>query len=320
MMKNVGRALFTGALGLAWGLTTGAVAAPETDSELGLQLMAAARCGARSEVIRLVESGAPVDFKDASRETSDESRPGGTALIYAAFQGDLELTKWLLDHKANPNAVDDDGETPLSSAIRSGEIDIVSALLAHGSDLKLAGSHHKSQQYPLILIAARGDHSDILDLLLKRGANINEIGWVRQSNTPTTPLAQASANAGPFMVKHLLDLGADPNLEPKAKGGEGATPLTAAVAAKKPRNLELLLSRGADPNRPGYDFMLGSRSLPLVVAVSERNLDEIQQILNAHPSTDAIREALTRAKNNWNGVQPEDAVIIELLEKAVSKR
>lgn len=291
---------------------------PQVNTGLGPKLSDASRRGVRSEVMRLIEAGAPIDFRDQSSDMSDENRRGGTALIYAAFHGDLDLVKWLLDHRADPNATDESGETPLSSAVRSGELDIVSLLLARGS--KVENDHRqKMSSYPLILIAARGDQGAILDILRQYGADVNRIGMVRESGRPTTPLAQASENAGPTMVKQLLDAGADPNLEPKDKDIAGSTPLTAAVGAKKPRNVALLLSRGANPNQLGYNFDLGTRSFPLVVAVSVRDLDEIRQLLKAKPTARAITDALGRARNNWNGVQPEDADIIDLLEKARSQ-
>jgi ankyrin repeat protein len=87
---------------------------------------------------------------------------------------------------------------------------------------------------------------------------MDQVGWISSSSQPTTVLALACAKAGPSLVRRLLDLKADVNLEPKLDGRKGATPLTAAVGANKTANVEVLLSRGANINRRGYDFMAGS--------------------------------------------------------------
>jgi ankyrin repeat protein len=45
------------------------------------------------------------------------------------FSGNLEVLNVLLKAKADPNAVDDEGSTPLHQAVASGHIDCVKALI-----------------------------------------------------------------------------------------------------------------------------------------------------------------------------------------------
>jgi ankyrin repeat protein len=60
-------------------------------------------------------------------------RPGTTALIQAASQGNLEIVRRLLQGGANPNLRDADGFSPLEKAEQDGREEVVSELLAHGA-------------------------------------------------------------------------------------------------------------------------------------------------------------------------------------------
>jgi ankyrin repeat protein len=282
----------------------------ETKTSLNAHLSDAARNGQRAEVIRLIQAGANVNTKDTREPTDDDDISEATALSYAAFYDDIELVKWLLSHGANPNSVDQKG-SPLTSAIRSGDIEIVTLLLNSGSRLQTS-----QQKDDAIILAASGDHTDLVDLLLKLGASINAVGSVRDSSQPTSLLSRACEKSGPALVKHLIDLGANVNAEPSLRSRTGSTPLMSATSAGKVASMELLLAHGADVNKRSYDFMAGDNVMPLEVAVSNRNLDAIKLLAAAKPNVSSFKEALARARNNWNGVKPEDADIIGILETA----
>jgi hypothetical protein len=99
-------------------------------------LVQAAREGRAGEVALLVAMGANINHRDRRAPASDEDKPGSTALTYAAFHGDVETTRLLIDKRADPNIVGDDGETPLSAAVRSGELNAVTSLLERGALLR----------------------------------------------------------------------------------------------------------------------------------------------------------------------------------------
>ena len=62
-------------------------------------------------------------------------KQGRTLLYGSANRGTLKPVQWLLDHNANPNALDEDGRTPLHvAAVRNTHTSVVEALVAAGAD------------------------------------------------------------------------------------------------------------------------------------------------------------------------------------------
>ena len=55
-------------------------------------------------------------------------------LLWAAWNGDLIKVQIALENGANPNAKNNDGETPLHEASEEGHVEIVKLLLERGVD------------------------------------------------------------------------------------------------------------------------------------------------------------------------------------------
>lgn len=64
-----------------------------------------------------------------------------TALHHAVLHGELAAARWLLEHGATVDAHDaaNIGETALSVAVRGEHVDVVALLLAHGADPDIPG-------------------------------------------------------------------------------------------------------------------------------------------------------------------------------------
>lgn len=77
-------------------------------------------------LLPLIRNGADVNI------TLPETK-GNTALHYACAIGSLNITTWLLEHGANPNAVTDKGATPLMCVGSDNRAAIVQALKSHGA-------------------------------------------------------------------------------------------------------------------------------------------------------------------------------------------
>jgi len=76
----------------------------------------------------LISKGADVDEAPVSGELK-----GYATLIFAAREGNKEAVKFLLDHGADPNAENEQGDTPLALAEKQGHAEVVAMLKAHGA-------------------------------------------------------------------------------------------------------------------------------------------------------------------------------------------
>jgi ankyrin repeat protein len=92
--------------------------------------------------------------------------------------------------------------------------------------------------------AARGGHTDVVQMLLENGAIVSTHEPTHQS----TALFAAAACGDSEVVNMLLGMGADPN----AEGGEYESPLEAAAHGRHEEVSRLLLQNGAcrDPKKP----------------------------------------------------------------------
>ncbi|MCS5710705.1 ankyrin repeat domain-containing protein [Candidatus Berkiella aquae] len=101
----------------------------------------------------LIKNGVSVDIKDGD---------GLTPLMYAAFYGNIEMTKALLAHTQEINAfVEVDGTTALIAAASAGKLEVVKLLLKAGADISLVNKQGKTAQE----IAQDEGHDEIVTLL-----------------------------------------------------------------------------------------------------------------------------------------------------------
>lgn len=194
-------------------------------------------------------------LREARRERQEEERR--TEIIRAAHQGNIDRVRLLLDSGVDPNTEGKYGSSALFSAVRFGYTDIARLLFNAGATLKPN----------LLYFAAESGHDDMVELLLEKGADINERYTTGQSyDSLDTPLHVASDYGNVSTVRLLLEKGAE--VDAKNKGG--TTPLYAAVTSgfssvnEKNREaiVRMLLERGADPenrNRGGYPIMNWAR-------------------------------------------------------------
>ena len=54
--------------------------------------------------------------------------------MLAAYHGHADLVRLLLEHGADPNALNDRGQSPLAGAVYKNEAGVIEALLAGGAD------------------------------------------------------------------------------------------------------------------------------------------------------------------------------------------
>lgn len=206
---------------------------------------------------------------------------GFTLLDKAAFEGNLDIVKLLLDSGAMVNGPKQPGTRPLHHAAAKGHKAVVDLLLSRGAK---ADTGAETGGTPLHLAAMRG-YVEVAKSLLKAGAPVNVLapqgvyyttpeGTKHNNEGGGSPLHLAAFSGSEAMVKLLLETGAEVNvldrqgmtalgrgarypglvkslLEAKADPNAGRTPAVhAAIKGSSIESLEMLLRGGGDPNLP----------------------------------------------------------------------
>eukprot|EP00697_Spironema_sp_BW2_P002457 gnl/Spiro4/13272_TR7049_c0_g1_i1.p1 gnl/Spiro4/13272_TR7049_c0_g1~~gnl/Spiro4/13272_TR7049_c0_g1_i1.p1 ORF type:complete len:225 (+),score=39.47 gnl/Spiro4/13272_TR7049_c0_g1_i1:241-915(+) len=110
------------------------------------------------DVQRLVAEGADLD-------STDSSVYGRTPLHWACCQNaDPSIAIFLLERGADPNALDEYGESPLFYACRYGHADLVRALIECGADVNLSNKHNQQARH----LARSHSHLHIVRILMEQ--------------------------------------------------------------------------------------------------------------------------------------------------------
>jgi ankyrin repeat protein len=160
-----------------------------------------------------------------------------TALLYAARDGRVELTRTLLDAGADVNHADANGISPLLMAITNDQTDVARLLVERGADLNAADFWGRTPLFSAVEIRNRdisrtNEHGidraaalQLITLLLDRGANPN----ARTKEVP--PIRRWVTSLGDLTWINMI----------------GQTPFIRAAMSGDLTVMRLLLSRGADP-------------------------------------------------------------------------
>jgi len=181
-------------------------------------------------------------------DATSKNDAGATALMWAV--DDLETTRLLLDGGADPNARSVEGRTPLLlAAARAGGSNVVKLLLERGA---------KVEGQPVLGPAGDAGDAATLRLLLERGAD-----------TGTLPADLAMRSGCADCVELLLKVAARPSLT-RALQTMGRYGDSAGMA--------LLLARGAEPTAAALRAAAASEGIPSdgVTALLERGVRDDQ--------------------------------------------
>lgn len=152
------------------------------------------------------------------------------------------LVTLLLDHGASINEFDEEGGTPLNTATKSGDLEMMQFLIDQGADVNACGPETEDNwaTYITPLHTAAGGRNDncVVTLLLDHGANTEVV-----DNGEKTPLHWAVKMETDGRLRALLERGANVN----SRDINGDTPLHISAAKGKEANIQALIEYGADP-------------------------------------------------------------------------
>lgn len=228
--------------------------------------------GDRATALKLIRGG--VDVNSAQGD-------GTTALHWAVYHVDHELTKALLDRRANPNVRNLFGSTPLAEAVKVADANLVKMLLKAGADVEAANDDGQTA----LMLAAQAGSVEVAQLLVRAGANVN----AREKWRGQSALMWAAGSGHGEMTEFLVKKGADVDArafandwgnqitsEPRAqyRPTGGLTPLIYAARAGCLRCVKALLDGGADIDKPSPDGITA-----LMTAIDNRKYDVAKYLL-----------------------------------------
>lgn len=155
-------------------------------------------------------------------------RPPKRMMLFALVRKHPELLEILKEAGSDPNDANGFNETALGHAINHYPVESVEKLLSMGADPNKESLH----LLPLIH-AASDDKIEYARVLLKHGANPNQVQW-----NGLLPLLPAVRDNEILVVKLLLEAGASPSL----KGPDGKTAIQLARSLKHNDLVKLLNS------------------------------------------------------------------------------
>ena len=233
----------------------------------------------RDEVVTvLLELGGELELE----EPDDYGRT--PLLLVARESGSEAAARALLDHGADPDALDRYGASSLNLAAWRGYVGVVDALLDHGAALDAGGP--RSAVLPSY--AAQGGLERLFRALAEAGADFS-----RRTENGGSLLHAAAEGGSEEIAGILLDRGFDV----MERDRYGWTPLHYAAERGREAVSALLISRGADVNAPS----VGGHT-PLSVTDTYGKAAEAR-LLEAHGARRRADEAPGRA-GPWMG-EPE---------------
>src|SRR5262249_159380 len=194
---------------------------------------------------------------------------GASPLSEAVKLGDVDLARMLLDAHADPDSPNQDGQTALMLASSIGSLEIAKLLIKSGANVNAIENYRG--QTPRMWAAA-GDHPDVVDLLLAHRANVTLRAkyddWPRQMTSE--PRAQFRQTGGLTALLYATRSGCYRCAVAIVKAGadvnqpnpDGVTPLINALDNRSFDIAMFLLDKGANPS--AWDM---TGRTPLYVAV-----------------------------------------------------
>jgi ankyrin repeat protein len=213
-----------------------------------------------------------------------------TRLVSAVKMGDTATATALLAKKADPNAGEPDGTTPLHWAARNGDAALVDRLLKAGANAKTANRYGLTP----IAVACETGSAAVVERLLKAGVSANATGPLGETALHTCARGGHTAAA-----RLLVTSGATIDV---VESWRGQTPLMWAAANGHAETVRLLVEAGADVNarsalqtwerqrtaEPRDKWLPPGGLTPLLFAAREGRVDVVKVLINAKADINII--------------------------------
>ncbi|KAG8158455.1 hypothetical protein KVR01_011577 [Diaporthe batatas] len=146
----------------------------------------------------LVSHRPPIDVEKADSA-------GRTALMHASRSSDPALVKWLLEHGAYANSVDDKGWTPLFHATEAGRLETVEELLQSKWKPNLMLTAPKEGGKSLLQVAFEAGNNQLIKRLLEAGAD-PELELVDRLTLINVATKAGETEVVKMLIEHKVDL------------------------------------------------------------------------------------------------------------------
>lgn len=257
-------------------------------------LIQAVKAGDATTAKLLIESGADVNAPDVVGG-------GRTALHWAVKDLRKDLIPVLLDAKANIEAPERQGKTPLAIACEGKDLEVVTMLVERGANVNVRDQIGGS---PLLWASGLGT-PEMVKYLISKGAEVNVVDV-----NGMTPLLWASGIGGSETVAVLLSAGADVEVADRITGD---TALMRAARTGRPETVKLLLGAKSKVNARNQVGMT-----PFMLAAASGSVEKLKLLKDAGADIAAKDvkgwNALDHARNR---VDTERAAVVEFVAAIV---
>jgi ankyrin repeat protein len=190
---------------------------------------------------------------------------GATALHWAVYAEDADITSRLIRAGADVNVRNNYGVSPLALAAKHGNTAIIDQLMKAGADPNDKINYVNADETPL-MHAARAGRVEAVQMMILAGAKVN----ARESWNGQSALHWAAAEGHGAVVEALIEGGADI----RQRSNAGTTPFLFAVRKGDMRSVKAFLAAGSDVNEKRVDL-----ATPLLVAVINGHEDLVDLLL-----------------------------------------
>jgi uncharacterized protein len=267
----------------------------------------------RSAVADAAMNGDKAALHTLIQQRADVNAPqadGATALHWAVYRDDAEMTDLLILAGANVKATNREGASVLSLACINGNAAIIENLLKAGAD---ANERLTNGETPLMM-AARTGNTSAIDTLLRHGADVNAKEKLRGTTALMWAAAQSHAPAVKLLIEHGADISARSSLA--SKGRTAYLAPTAVARARQEngrpagRGQRGERTQAAEQDQPAeFGFndntrLDGGGLTALVFAARQGDLDTVKALVDAGADVNQVTQygwspVLTATQNRY---------------------